>query len=222
MSAAALRPLRRVSPCCLVLGLALFVAPGCGRSNPAPDPHVDDSLRVFLGVKSLTAKLQIPTGEDFFTFHVLNFQDGKLVDDAVCMPSKLAAGNSREMAMELLWGQPKTALQNGDSVVTLFVSSHDSHGWSRQSGRTAEYWRIFDRANAKTVSPAKPVEHLGYKILAYVQAGDPSKQTATANFEDAVLHQPYVGAIAIKTYPTQEALDKDKMLHASRNTRVRY
>ena len=133
MSRAALRPLRRVSPCWLVLGLALFAAPGCGRSQPAPDPRADDSLRVFLGVKSLTAKLQIPQGEDYFSFHVLNFQDGKLVDEAVCMPSKLAAGNSRERAVELLWGQPKSELQNAEAVVTLFVSSHDSHGWSRQS-----------------------------------------------------------------------------------------
>lgn len=222
MSVANLRPLRREVPRWIVLALLMVGFSGCGRSQPAPDPRIDDSLRIFLGVKSLSAKLQIPTGEDFFTFHVLNFEHGRLVDDAVCMPSKLASGSSREMSMELLWGQPKSSSITSDNVVTLFVSSHDSHGWSRQSGRTAEYWHMFDRSSAQTVNPEKPVEHLGYKILAYVQAGEGIDRVPTTNFEEAVLHQPYVGAIAIKTYSSQEAMDKDKILHASRNSRARY
>jgi hypothetical protein len=216
MTAAALRPLRRVSRYGLVWVCLLAAIPGCGRSRPAPDPHVDDSLRVFLGVKSLTAKFQIPAGEDFFSFHVLNFQDGKLIDDAICMPSKLAAGNSREMSLELIWGE-----QRGETVVTLFASSHDSHGWSRQSGRTAEYWRTFDRASAQTVSPSKPVEHLGYKILAFVQSDGSSRKTANLSFDEALQHQPYVGAIAVKTYASQEALDKAKLARSDRG-RARY
>jgi hypothetical protein len=217
MSAAALRLLRRVSLCCcLMLGVTVAVLPGCSRSQPAPHPQVDDSLRVFLGVKSLTAKLQVPPGEDFFTFHVLNFHDGKLVEDAVCMPSKLSAGNSREMTMELLWGE-----QRGETVVTLFLSSADSHGWSRQTGNTARFWKMFDRSTAQVVNTqSKPVDHLGYKILAFVQSNGSSRRTPVAtNFDEAVLNQPYVGAIAVKTYASQEAMDK--FVHADRGT-MRY
>jgi hypothetical protein len=214
--AAALRPLMRVLSYGLAASCVLGVLSGCSRSRPAPDPRADDSLRVFMGVKSLTAKLQIPAGEDYFSFHVLNFQDGKLVDDAMCMPSKLVAGNSREMSLELLWGE-----QRGETVVTLFVSSQDAHGWSRQSGRTAEYWRLFDRASAQTVSPSKPVEHLGYKILAFVQGGGSQRPAASTSFEEAILHQPYVGAIAVKTYASQEALDKAKVARSDRG-RTRY
>lgn len=211
MSAAALRLLRRVSPCCLMLGLALATLPGCGRSKAAPTPPVDDSLRVFLGVKSLTAKVQVPAGEDFFTFHILNFHEGKLVEDTVCMPSKLAPGNSREMNMELLWGE-----QRGETVVTMFLSSADSHGWSRQTGATAKYWKMFDRASAQTISAAKPVEHLDYKVLAFVQSSGSAKRTvATASFNEAVLNQPYVGAIAVKTYSSQDLMDK--VVHAERS-----
>lgn len=214
MSAAALRLLRRVSPCGLILALA-FALPGCNWGKAAPTPLVDDSLRVFLGVKSLTAKVQVPAGEDFFTFHVLNFHDGKLVEDAVCMPSKLASNNAREMNMELLWGE-----QRGETVVTLFLSSADSHGWSRQTGNTARYWKMFDRSTAQIVSTsAKPVDHLGYKVLAFVQSSGTKKTVATTNFDDAVLNQPYVGAIAVKTYTSQELMDKT--VHADRGV-MRY
>jgi hypothetical protein len=215
MTAAALRLLSRVFRYSLAAVCLMAATSGCGRSKPAPDPVVDDSLRVFLGVKSLRAKLQIPAGQDFFSFHVLNFQEGKLVDDAVCMPSKLAVGTSREMALELLWGE-----QRGEPVVTLFVSSHDSHGWSRQSGRTAAYWRLFDRASIQTVDPAQPVDHLGYKILAFVQSDGSARSAPSLTFDEAVKHQPYVGAIAIKTYASQEAMDKDKLVLSDR--RMRY
>jgi hypothetical protein len=164
---------------------------------------MDDSLRVFLGIKSLSAKVKVPEGEDFFTFHVLNFHEGKLVDNAICMPSKIASGNAREMNMELLWGE-----QKGETVVTVFLTSADSHGWSRQSGNTARYWRSFDRANAQTVGDDKPVEHLGYRILAYVQANDGQRKPASASFEDALQEQRYVGAIAVKTFASQETMDK--------------
>ena len=104
MTAAVLSPLRRASRSGMWAAVCLSLLVGCGRSRPAPTPPMDDSLRVFLGIKSMNAKVKMPDGEDFFTFHVLNFHDGKLVDDAVCMPSKLAANNSRELNMELLWG----------------------------------------------------------------------------------------------------------------------
>lgn len=213
MSAAALRLLGRVSPYGLILGLALASLAGCGRSKAAPAPPMDDSLRVFLGVKSLSSKLEVPTGEDYFTFHILNFQEGKLVEDAVCMPSKLSAGNSREMNMELLWGD-----QRGETVVTMFLSSADSHGWSRQTGNTAAYWKMFDRASAQIVHPTKPVDYLGYKVLAFVQSNGTNKKTvATADFNEAMLNQPYVGAIAIKTYTSQELMDQ-KLVKAERKT----
>jgi len=189
--------------------LLLSFASGCGWSKSAPNPEMDDSLRVFLGIKSLSAKVKVPAGEDYFTFHVLNFHDGKLVDDAVCMPSKLAGSNARDMNMELLWGE-----QRGETVVTLFLSSADSHGWSRQSGNTAKYWRYFDRANAQTCGGDKPVEHLGYKILAFVQTSDGQRKPASSNFEEAILQQRYVGAIAVKTFGSQESMDK--FVHADR------
>src|SRR5262249_55610771 len=136
MTAAALRALRRVSPCCLVLALAVLSLAGCGRSKAAPTPNVDESLRVFLGVKSLTTKVQLPAGQDYFTFHGLNSHEGNPADDAVWMPSNLPAGTAREMTMEVLWGEHR-----GEPVVTLFLSSADSHGWSRQTGSTAQFWR---------------------------------------------------------------------------------
>lgn len=208
MTAAALRLLRRVSPCCCLLGLVLATIPGCQRAPAAAQP-MDDSLRVFLGVKSLNAKVQVPAGEDYFTLHILNFHDGKLVEDAVCMPSKVPSGHSREMNMELLWGE-----QKGETVVTLFLSSPDSHGWSRQSGNTARFWKMFERASAQTISPTKPVDHLGYKILAYVQANGTKRTVTSTNFDEAVLNQPYVGAIAVKTFGSQETMDK--FVHADR------
>lgn len=214
MSAAALRLLRRAFPCGLMIAFAVVLVPGCGR-KAAPTPQVDDSLRVFLGVKSMTAKVQVPAGEDFFTFHVLNFHDGKLVEDAVCMPSKLSSSNAREMTMEVLWGE-----QRGETVVTMFLSSADSHGWSRQTGNTARYWKMFDRATAQVVNHStKPVDHLGYKILAFVQSSGAKRTVTTTNFDEAVLNQPYVGAIAVKTYSSQEAMDK--IVHADRGV-VRY
>ncbi len=211
MSASAAGTLRRISLAWLVAAAIMSVAPGCW-SKRAPEPRADDSLRVFMGVKSLNTKFQLPAGEDFFSFHVLNFREGKLVDDAICMPSKLASGSSREMALEVLWGE-----QQGRTVVTMFVSSHDSHGWTRQTGETAGYWRMFNRAGAQTIDPTKPIDHLGYKILAFVQSGM-SKTGSTLPFDDAVLQQPYLGAIAVKTYSSQESMDK--IVHAER--RMRY
>jgi hypothetical protein len=213
MSAAALRLLRRVSPCCLLLSFVLL--PGCGRSKAAPTPPIDDSLRVFLGVKSLSTKVQVPAGEDYFTFHILNFHDGKMVEDTVCMPSKLTGSNSREMNMEVLWGE-----QRGEPVVTLFLTSADSHGWSRQNGASARYWRTFDRSTAQITNiDGKPIDHLGYKILAFVQSNGSRRTPLTASFDEAILQQPYVGAIAIKTYSNQEAMDK--FVQAPRTT-MRY
>lgn len=214
MTADALSFLRRASRYGMWAALSLVFAAGCWGSKPAPTPPMDDSLRVFLGIKSLSAKVKVPEGEDFFTFHVLNFHEGKLVDNAICMPSKIAGGNAREMNMELLWGE-----QRGETVVTVFLTSADSHGWSRQSGNTAKYWQSFDRANGQTINPAQPVEHLGYKILAFVQSSSGQRKPAAATFEEALLQERYVGAIAVKTYGSQEAMDK--VVHAGHGP-VRY
>ena len=78
---------------------------------------------------------------------------------------------------------------------------------------------MFDRSSAQTVAATKPVNHLDYKILAFVQGGGSAKKAATTNFNEAVLNQPYVGAIAVKTYSSQELMDK--FVHSDRGP-VRY
>jgi hypothetical protein len=54
-----------------------------------------------------------------------------------------------------------------------------------------------------------------------VQSDGSSRKTANLSFDEALQHQPYVGAIAVKTYASQEALDKAKLARSDRG-RVRY
>lgn len=167
--------------------------------NPPEHLNMDSALRQFLDVRSILAIAQVPDTDAAYLLTVFEFEDGKLARRGPSSYGKAEMLPGRTLKAQLLWST---------ATPTMCLV-----GSSMSAKSTSNLWQKLDGGWASSGSGITNGDYEGFRVLGFAQSDlrrDGGKNSSIdPDFRGAVERQKYVGALAIKTFKTQEEASRE-------------
>jgi hypothetical protein len=185
--------LKKYVPLALSLAaLALAVAAYVKKPEASPHATEDHALRFFLGINAILANYHLPEDAKYFAVFTLTFADGKLLDKERRAFGETARLERKPFQAEYLWSRK-------DRTVALVT-------FGAYARTESDFWMKLDGG----VTSGHVVSYEGYTILGWGFSSmeqEGGKRGVSPDFLETLRDKKYMGALAIKTFKTQEEYD---------------